>query len=257
MKLAAQLYTLREYLKTEGEIAETLGRVKAIGYDAVQVSGLGAFRYQWLKGAADALNLKIPVTHNPFDKIVNETDKLIEEHEIIDCPYIGLGYYKMENKDDCDAFLEKIIPAAEKIYKSGRKFCYHNHSGEFIKIEENKTVLDYLAENTEAEKFGFILDFYWAEKAGADALDLIDKYGSRMQVVHFKDMKKNASSGENDMCEIFEGKIDYVKIYTALLKAGCEWAAVEQDVCDINPFDSMKLSYDKIKARGLFRGELR
>lgn len=38
MKLAAQLYTLREHLETPEDIDNTLKKVKEIGYDAVQVS---------------------------------------------------------------------------------------------------------------------------------------------------------------------------------------------------------------------------
>ena len=39
--LAAQLFTIREYTKTPKDIAESMKKIKAIGYDAVQISGLG------------------------------------------------------------------------------------------------------------------------------------------------------------------------------------------------------------------------
>ena len=38
--IALQGYTLREYAKTPQDIAHTLARVKKIGYDALQVSGI-------------------------------------------------------------------------------------------------------------------------------------------------------------------------------------------------------------------------
>ena len=38
--IAAQLYTLREYTQTPADIARTLRKVKALGYDAVQLSAL-------------------------------------------------------------------------------------------------------------------------------------------------------------------------------------------------------------------------
>ena len=40
-QIGAQLYTLRDFLKTPADIAKTLARVKKLGYDAVQVSGFG------------------------------------------------------------------------------------------------------------------------------------------------------------------------------------------------------------------------
>ena len=39
-QLAAQLFTCRDILKTPAEIAATLRRVRAVGYQAVQVSGM-------------------------------------------------------------------------------------------------------------------------------------------------------------------------------------------------------------------------
>src|SRR6266496_4460 len=40
-QIGAQLYTLRDYLKTPADIAKTLARVRKLGYEAVQVSGAG------------------------------------------------------------------------------------------------------------------------------------------------------------------------------------------------------------------------
>jgi len=41
LRIAAQLYTVREFMKTPKDTVNTLKRVKEIGYDAVQVSGTG------------------------------------------------------------------------------------------------------------------------------------------------------------------------------------------------------------------------
>ena len=39
--IAAQLYTLREFTKNVEDIRSTFARVRALGYEAVQVSGMG------------------------------------------------------------------------------------------------------------------------------------------------------------------------------------------------------------------------
>ena len=41
--LGAQLFTLRDHTKTPDEIRRTIGRVREMGYVAVQASGLGPF----------------------------------------------------------------------------------------------------------------------------------------------------------------------------------------------------------------------
>ena len=40
-QIAAQLYTVRDFTKTPADIAQTLKKVKQLGYDAVQCSALG------------------------------------------------------------------------------------------------------------------------------------------------------------------------------------------------------------------------
>ena len=40
-QVAAQLYTVRDFAKTPADIATTLKKIRAIGYEAVQVSGVG------------------------------------------------------------------------------------------------------------------------------------------------------------------------------------------------------------------------
>ena len=51
--IAAQLYTLREFLKTPEDIASSLKKVRQLGYESVQVSGLGPIEPVRLKEAAD------------------------------------------------------------------------------------------------------------------------------------------------------------------------------------------------------------
>ena len=55
--LAAQLYTIREYTKTPKDIAESMKKIKAIGYDAVQISGLGPIDNKELASILDGEGL--------------------------------------------------------------------------------------------------------------------------------------------------------------------------------------------------------
>ena len=74
-QLAAQLYTLREYIKTPADVAKTLPKVKAIGYDAIQVSGMGPIDDAELAKIAADNGLVICATHEAGSKICNETEK--------------------------------------------------------------------------------------------------------------------------------------------------------------------------------------
>jgi sugar phosphate isomerase/epimerase len=69
MKLAAQLYNAREYTKTPADIEATLRRVKAIGFDVIQISGFGPCDPDLLAGWIKEIGLDVCVTHVPWPRL--------------------------------------------------------------------------------------------------------------------------------------------------------------------------------------------
>ena len=251
MKVAAQLYTVREFTNSEAEVAETLEKIKKIGYDAVQVSGIKAYEPVSLAKRLKELGLTVCITHNSLERIVNETDKLIEEHHLFGAKYVGIGFFRGQSLDDYKAFLDKVLPAVEKFNAAGLGFLYHNHAHEFRKFDGVRPI-DYLRENTPRGMFGFLPDLYWVQAAGASPIKFLRDFAGRTPIVHFKDMRYPPAEGKTSMAEIFEGNMDYDAIYAECLAQGVQWAAVEQDECDGDPFSSLALSLSNMKKRGMF-----
>ncbi|MEI9998167.1 MAG: hypothetical protein WDO13_02830 [Verrucomicrobiota bacterium] len=71
-RIAAQLYTLRDHLKTPAETAASLKKVRAIGYRAVQVSGLGPIADAELLRILAGEGLTCCATHEPSQTILEE-----------------------------------------------------------------------------------------------------------------------------------------------------------------------------------------
>lgn len=240
--IAAQLFTLRDYLKSPDQIFETLRRVKEIGYEAVQVSGLGLIEPLQLKKMVDGIGLKICATHISYERLINDVDALIGEHKLWDCEYICLGGMPEQfrsGKAGYLEFLKNINKSTQKISESGLKFVYHNHKFEFEKYD-GITGLEFLLKNTDPEVFSFEIDTYWVQAGGANPVDWIRKVEGRMGIVHFKDMA--IKEDQQDYAEIGEGNLDWVSIIKACRDTGVKWYAVEQDVCRNNPFDSLGMS---------------
>lgn len=89
--IAAQMYTLREFNQSPDGLRESLRKVSEIGYQAVQISGIGPIDSQLVKEYADEYGLKICATHVPWNRLVNDLDALAAEHKLWNCKYIGLG----------------------------------------------------------------------------------------------------------------------------------------------------------------------
>lgn len=250
MKLAAQLYTVRDYIKTPEDIRKTFYKVKEIGYNSVQLSALGPIEPILLKSYLDEVNLDVCATHTPFDRIINQTDEVIAEHKLWNCDYIGLGSMPAEyrkSEDDIKMFLCKVIPAAQRIKDAGLKFVYHNHRFEFEKFGQ-LTIMEHIINNTDNDTFGLLVDTYWVQAGGASPSAFIEKYKNRIDVIHLKDMC--VINNEIAMAEVGEGNMDWEAISDVCKKTNIKYVAVEQDVCQRNPFESLKISFDNIKKLG-------
>ena len=242
--IAAQLYTLRDFLKTPGDIKATLKKVKTLGYDAVQASGIGPVDPGRLKELADEAGVKICATHISYDRLKNDLDAVIRDHKTWDCTYVGLGAMPDKyrtSKEGYLAFVKEFNEISKKIYESGLKFIYHDHNFEFEKFD-GMTGMEYILNNTDPETFGMEIDTYWVQAGGGNPVDWIKKVEGRMDVVHFKDMA--IKGGKQVFAEIGEGNLDWKSIIGACRETGVKWYAVEQDTCLRDPFESLKMSLD-------------
>lgn len=245
--IAAQLYTLRSRLRTRKNIEASLKRIKEIGYNAIQVSGMGPIAPEFLKSMIDEIGLKICATHTPYDRIIKDTDAVIREHTLWNCEYVGLGAMPIKYRTSRKGYetFAKEFSEIGRIYKqNGLGLVYHNHRFEFEKFN-GKVGMEILFEESDPETFGFELDTYWVQAGGANPAEWIYKVKGRMGVVHFKDMA--IKSNKQVFSEIGEGNLNWPTIIKACDETGVKWAAVEQDVCPSDPFKSLKISFENLK----------
>lgn len=252
MKVAAQLYTVREFTKTPKDIEKSFKKLKSIGYDAIQVSAIGSVEHQHLKDMADAEGLTICATHIGFDRLKNDMDDVIKQHNIWECKYVGLGAMPADYRKSKEGYVEfsKLASKYSKVLNdSGLRFIYHNHNFEYVKFD-GLTGMEILLNETDPETFDFEIDTYWVQAGGANPVDWIKKVHGRMKVVHFKDMGSDIDF-KPIMAEVGEGNLNWPSIIDACHEIGVEWCAVEQDVCRRDPFDSLAISLKNLNKFGL------
>lgn len=250
--VAAQLYTVREFTKTPEDLEKTAKKIKEIGYNAVQVSGIGPMEPERVKEIMDKEGLKICATHVGFNLLQEDLDAVIRQHKLWDCKYVGVGAMPREYQDSKEGYVKFAKEASEiarKLADEGLSFIYHNHHFEFMKFD-GVTGMDILLNESDPEVFGFEIDTYWIQAGGANPVDWIYKVEGRMKVVHFKDM---GISNERQaiMTEVGEGNLNWEAIIKACQDTRVEWAAVEQDICQRDPFESLAISLKNLKELGL------
>lgn len=248
MKIAAQLYTVRDYLKTPSDIAASLQRIKDIGYNAVQASGLGPIDPAELKALTDSVDLEICATHVPYTQLQNDLLSVVEAHHTWGCKYVGIGSMPESyrtNRDGYLSFAEEASNIGRALEKEGLRLIYHNHNFEYAKFD-GVTGMDLLMQSFDSS-VDFELDVYWVQAGGASPVDWIRKVDGRMKVVHLKDMAVTPSR-EQLFAEVGEGNFNWPELIQACTDIGVEWGAVEQDKSSGNPFDSLQTSLKNLKS---------
>jgi sugar phosphate isomerase/epimerase len=252
-KLAAQLYTIREFTRTPEDFRASMQKIRDIGYTAVQVSAIGPIPHQEVKDIVDEMGLKIIITHVGFEYLQDDIDSAIAQHKLWDCPNVAIGSMpaRYRTPGTAEAFALFAADAnlvGERLADAGLTFSYHNHSFEFARFGD-RTGLDIIYEESDPRYLQAELDTYWVQHGGGDVIGWIDKLAGRMPVIHFKDMV--IIDGQQAMAEIGEGNLNWPDILEACEDAGVDWYAIEQDICRRNPFESLKISYDNLRELGI------
>ena len=243
------LYSLRNSIKTEPELLETAIKLRDMGYSFLQFSGT-AFDADMIKRVSDESGLPFVLTHVPMDRIIGDTDALMEEHARFGCKNIGLGAMGSKiimDEKACFETIEKLEAAAERMEKNGFSFFYHNHHHEFFKYN-GETIFDHMIKN--APHVNFTFDTYWAQYGGVNVIEFIDKLKGRIACVHLKDYRIALKEKFiPDFAPVGDGTIDFKAIVPKMIEAGAEYLIVEQDnAADAeDPFGEVKRSIDYLK----------
>lgn len=242
-QIAAQLYTLRDYLKTPEDIAQTLKKVKAIGYDAIQVSGMGPIAEAELVKMLDGEGLVCCATHEPGVQIVEEVDKVIDRLQKLNCKYTAYPYPHKVPTTETEAIelAKQLNASALQMAAAGQVLTYHNHAIEFTKLN-NRLMLDIFYEvavDLQAE-----IDTFWVQHGGANPTSWVSKLAGRLPLLHLKEF--GIIDNQIKMFHIGGGNLEWASILKAADDGGTEWFIVEQDRdwIDNDPFKALQLSFN-------------
>lgn len=234
MKAGINLFSVRNLLENEESFLKTAYKLKEMGYSYAQFSGMH-FDADMIARVSAASELPIVLTHVPMDRILNDTDALMEEHARFNCKNIGLGMMPLDvilDRDKAYKTIEELDRVGEKMKANGFGFFYHHHHFEFYK-HDGETVFDHILKN--AKNINFTLDSYWLQFGGVDICDTVDKLKGRIECVHMKDymiaVKENSEKLEfaPRFAPVGDGSIDFAAFVEHARAAGAKYFLVEQD----------------------------
>jgi len=254
-KVGLQLYTLREQIPHD--VKGVIEKIAKAGYKEVETYGYSAAKGYWgmdaksFKDLLKANGLTSPSGHFGIDDFISSGNKellkpLIEGAAAIDNKYFTIAYLGdsvRKTLEDYKKVIGRLNEAAALVNQSGMKLAYHNHAFEFDKHEGGATGYDIMLNGSDKNLMRFEMDLYWVVRSGNDPVAFFNKYPGRFVMWHVKDMDK-ANNGINT--EVGSGKIDFKNIYKHAKQAGLEHLIVEQENFSMDPFASIKQSFDYV-----------
>jgi sugar phosphate isomerase/epimerase len=240
--IAVQLYTLRDQLQDPARVGGVLGRLREIGYQAVEVAGLGPRVHEGFAAELARAGLVACGAHVPLERLVADLDAVGAQCNEWGCRYVVLPSLPDEyrTQDGYRRFASESAALAQGLRSFGLQLAYHNHSYELERYGR-QTALELLLASTSTDSLQAELDTYWLQYGGASPAAWIRRYRGRVPLVHLKDMV--VVQGRPIDAEIGEGNLDWAEILAACRDAGTEWLVVEQDAPRRDPMESVAISY--------------
>lgn len=229
-------YTFREQFKAD--VAGTLDAIKALGIRDLEFSNLFGKTAAGLRHLLDERDMFCSSLGVGYTDLVDKTDEVAVNALILGARFVRVAWIPHEPPFS----LEAARKAAADFNRAGRHlrerygltFCYHNHGYEFIPHGPG-TLFDVLMAETDPQDVSVELDILWAHHPGADPAALLDHYGSRIKLMHLKDLRKGVRgdfSGktpvENDVA-LGTGQIDIPKVLQAARRAGVRHYYIEDE----------------------------
>ena len=245
--LGVQLYTVRSLMS---DVAGTLKAIRKIGYRTVETY-VAEYKMSAkdLRAAivdADLVASSAHFGYNDFDSRFDYAKEL--GTELIVCSMVPLTI--ANSADGYKRGADQYNTWGAKAKTMGMKFGFHNHNVEF-KEYGGKTGLEILLENTDPALVYWQMDCYWVAQSGHDPVAMLHKYGKRIESLHVKDRKPNATvtleTGKDSafFTEVGNGTLDWKTILR--LTEHVPYLFVEQDQTDKPPLESLQISFDNLQ----------
>ncbi len=223
--IAVQLYSVRDDCAKDFDGA--LAQVAKMGFAGVEFAGYHKYggKAKELRAKLDELNLKVAATHIGTGSFRGDAlKKTIEFHQIIGCKFLIVpGDGDFTHPEKSKALAETFNQTAEVLKPLNMACGYHNHTGEFKKVDDT-TYYDLFATRTTNDVV-LQLDCGWTYAAGLDPVAMMKRYPGRMKSTHFKPTAKNGTKPI-----LGQDSVDWVAVLAACREiGGTEWITVEQE----------------------------
>ena len=273
MRKAVQQIMLGTVTGNEAQARETLRRIKAAGYDGLELnrfmihptslmvrlmtraagmpSGKGG-NLDW-KSLLMESGLAVISLHTDIGSLEREPDRIAAEAKDLQTDKLVItGMYRFDFGDEASVrkLAGRLNSAGEAMKKEGLSLLYHNHNIELLSVKPGVRAYDILLDETDPALVCFEFDSYWFTDGGADAKMWMRRLGNRMKLWHVTDRGSRQKGPamtpilKTDSVELGTGNMDLDGLAEIAADSGIEAVVLEshKNWTEKDPVKSLELS---------------
>jgi sugar phosphate isomerase/epimerase len=263
-----QLYSVRDDMMKDPK--GSLAQLAKMGYVYVEHANyvdqkFYGFLAPEFRKVLDGLGLKMISGHTVMGKqhwdetkkdFSDSWKKTVEDAAVLGQKWVISPYMDESMRktyDDFKKYMDVFNKSGELCKKSGMKFGYHNHDFEFSQKLNGEKIFDIIMKSIDPDLVALQLDMGNLYNGGAVALDVMNQYPGRFEIVHVKDEITAKSGNEKYESTILgEGIGNTQKVCElATSKGGTRCYIIEQESYgDKTPMYCAKADLDIMKKWG-------
>lgn len=275
---AVQQFMLGTVLNNEAQARDTLEKMKAAGYDGIELCGFmiqpsgPAVRFiTWAAGMpvgrgggldwpglVREVGLQVVGLHMDLDTLEKDMPSAVTKAKVLGTKYIVItGMYRFPYSEERAVrnLAVRLNQAGEALAKENISLLYHNHNCELQWVNDGQRAYDILLSETDPALVGFEFDSYWFTEGGANALVWMQRLGKRMKLWHINDRGTRLSGPamtpilKSDSMELGYGNMDLLPLAEQAKAVGVDAIILEshRNWVEKSPVKSFQRSAEFLK----------
>jgi sugar phosphate isomerase/epimerase len=244
-----------------------LDKLKAIGFDGVELLGFSGKTPEAIRKHADRIQLTIMGDHVGADAFLRDPKRVLADHVTLGVETMVISWPsdtpRLPGTSAYNALVGQIAGLCEACMRAGITPLFHNHGGDFATTPAHfDSVLDACAHaGMQAEP-----DIGWMVTAGVDPIFYLEKYKEKTPVLHLKDVffdnwvrigdkdhlplqRGDASRGNFEFRPTGYGVVQNALLAPYYLACGPSWILIDHDCAyERDAYSDLALSLTYAKA---------
>jgi sugar phosphate isomerase/epimerase len=219
--------------RAEDALDETLGLIRAAGYDGVEVMSSLTADPQRLRTACADHGLTIAGLHLFWHELLEEEPWATAV--ALETPRLIISGIPASAEQDTLAALPRLREFADASNRHGLRLLLHNHAEECRPFASGRTVLEIVAEQLTADEIGFLVDLHWAA-VGGDTRRTIETTSGRCDYYHVKDGLIDDPENPRSF-DLGTGEVDLAGAWDLIRAAGAVSVAAVERAMPADPLE--------------------